>query len=189
MKQDIASQKSYWEGFYRKHFSMETNFSGMKIPEFDDQKYCLVIIPAGLFFERVLEVAQKTMNIKIENSLTFGGKIASIREAEIDYFVLVSRNLTKLSFLGSGNISFRSKDQVTLTEGFVCMMMFFEKNFSEFSSLIFSVFTCGASRLEGKRNVLLPGLVYDKTNKVLHIIWYDGFYAEANIDKLEVLSF
>jgi hypothetical protein len=189
MRQTITDQKAYLENFYRRNFSIDANFSGIKIPEFDDQKYFLIIIPAGLFFEKVLDVAEKIMGVRIENNLTFGGRIASIREAETDYFVLVSKNLTKLSFLGSGYVSSRAKDQVTLTEGIICMMIFFEKNSSGFYNLISSIFTCGASRIEGKRNILLPGLVYDKTNKIIHIVWYDGFYAEANIDKLEVLSF
>lgn len=188
MRQYINDQKDYWRDFYRRNFFIEVDFSGMNIPEFDNQRYYLVIVAAGLFFQRVIDVAGKTMNIKIEDNLTFGGKVASIREAEADYFVLVSRELTKLNFC-SGPMSFRAENQITLTECFLCMMMIFEKNFIEFSNLLLSIFICGASRLEGKRNILLPGLVYDKNSKIIHIIWYDGFYAENNIDKLEIFSF
>ncbi len=187
MNADVKEQKKYWEDFYRKNFSIEKNFSELRIASFDSQKYDLVIIAAGLFFDEILEKAEKVMGVKIKNELSFGGQIVSIREAETDYFVLVSKNLTKISFLGSDQrATIRAKDQVTLNEGFLFLMAAFEKRPKDFFSLVLSVFACGASRLEGKRNILLPGLVYEKNSKTLHIVWYDGFYAEANLDKLQV---
>ncbi|MDD3608022.1 MAG: hypothetical protein PHQ20_04520, partial [Candidatus Moranbacteria bacterium] len=113
MNADVKEQKKYWEDFYRKNFSIEKNFSELRIASFDSQKYDLVIIAAGLFFDKILEKAEKVMGVKIKNELSFGGQIVSIREAETDYFVLVSKNLTKISFLGSDQrATIRAKDQV-----------------------------------------------------------------------------
>lgn len=179
--------KDYWEKFYSQYFSLSVDFSDLKLPKFNQEEYCLLIILAGISLDDVFSAFERKLKMKIENYPVSNKKHFSIREPKENYFVLVPK-MFNICFLGKNSSrGINHHRQITLIEALICFMSEHDsRNRKMF--LLDSVFVCGGTKVEKGRETFLPAVCYYKEVQSVHIIWYESFFAISNVDMLEVCN-
>lgn len=177
---DYAEVRADWEGFYKKHFSIVVDFSGVTIPEKPaDGKWRLIFVLEGLTMNCTLAVIRKLFNVWVYNEDLDAHVTTNTRtSAQKSYAVWVrSGDKPEVEYLGKStrDADMEGKIGVTLLERLLLGFKYFTET-KKHLDIKGVTFCTGSRAADGD----VPGVDWFAEVGEVSVRWYDvGRASEA----------
>lgn len=180
--------------FYEKHFSIKMNFfnelngrdtfNGFSPAVCNESEHHLLFISQQLEIERVFDRINYFLKINFSQEFFNFDEIVNARALKGDYFVFIPQSPVFIERPLGGDASFNIEEHLTLLESLVFVLHCIDAK-KDLSFLNYVL--CGASKVERQSNTYIPALYYDNKSQELFIMYYEGFYAIKNLNKLKLI--